>query len=111
MTDRAGPVLRAGLTLAFLYLGLEKLIGRPATLAPYADLDLGHWPRFVTGAVETVAALALWTPAAPLAALALMVVTVIGFTAKVLFSGPPLLHLLALFVLATTLLVLDLRRS
>ena len=112
MIDRARPVLlRVGLTLAFLYFGLAKLLGRPASVELYLEIGLGQWPRHVTGAVETLGALSLWTPAAPLGALALMVTTVVGFTARVLFIGPPLLHLLALFILATTLLVLDLRRS
>lgn len=111
MTDRAGPVLRAGLTLVFLYLGLQKLLGQPSVVALYAETGLGQWPRIVTGAIETVSALILWTAAAPLGALALMVVTVMSFAARALFTGPPLLHLLALFGLTTALLLLDLRRS
>lgn len=109
MSDRVRPVLRAGLTLAFLYLGLTKLFGLPA--GPDAGLGFGSWPRYVTGTVETLGALALWTPAAPLAALALMVTMVISFAARVLFIGPPVLHLLALFLVTTALLVLDLRRG
>lgn len=111
MTERVSPVLRAGLTLAFLYLGITKLLGLPAGMGSDAGLGFGQWPRYLTGAIETVGALALWTPAAPLAALALMVTLVIGFAAKVLFIGPPVLHLLALFALSTALLVLDLRRG
>ncbi|SFG44067.1 hypothetical protein SAMN04488020_102243 [Palleronia marisminoris] len=111
MIDRAGPVLRAGLTLVFLYFGIEKLLGQPSIVALYAETGLGQWPRYVAGAIETVSALILWTAAAPVGALALMVVTVTGFAARVLFVGPPLVHLLALFILATTLLVIDLRRS
>lgn len=111
MTDRVRPALRVGLTLAFLYLGLAKLFGLPGGAGPDAGLGFGQWPRYLTGGIETLGALALWTPAAPLATLALMVTMVIGFAAKVLFIGPPVLHLLALFAIATALLVLDLRRS
>ncbi len=109
MIDRARPVLRAGLTLVFLYIGIEKLLDRSASVELFSGL--GQWPRHLTGAVEAVSALVLWTPAAPLGALALMVTTVMGFTARVLFTGPPLLHLLTLFILVTVLLVLDLRRG
>ena len=111
MPDRVRPVLRAGLTLAFLWFGLEKLLGLPAAVELYAELGFGQWPRYVTGTVETLAAIALWTPAAPLVALALMVTMVVGFSAKVLFVGPPVLHLLALFLLTGGLLILDLRRA
>ena len=111
MLDWVRPVLRAGLTLAFLYYGLAKLLGLPAGTGPDAGLGFGDWPRYMTGTVETLGALALWTPAAPLAALALMVTMVTAFAVRVLFVGPPVLHLLALFLSAAVLLVLDLRRG
>ena len=111
MIDTARPVLRAGLTLAFLWFGLTKLTGQAGTVELYEALGFGQWPRFVTGSVETLAALALWTPLAPAACLALMVTMAIGFSAKVLLVGGMVVHLLALGLLAALLLWWDTQRT
>ncbi len=107
--DRLRTILRAGLLLAFLYFGLEKLLGLPGAVALYDALGFGQWPRYVTGTVETVSAIALLTPFAPYACLALAATMVVGFTAKVLLVGPPIWHLAGLFVLLLLLLWLDMR--
>ncbi len=111
MADRVRPVLRAGLILCVLYFGLEKLLGLPGAVALYDALGFGQWPRYVTGAVETGSALALLTPLAPWACLALIVTMAIGATAKVLLVGPPIWHLIALALAAAILLLLDRRAA
>jgi putative oxidoreductase len=108
-TERLRSILRAGLLLAFLYVGLEKLLGLPGAVSLYDALGFGQWPRYVTGTVETVSALALLTPLAVYACLALAATMAVGFTAKALIVGPPVWHLAVLFVLAVLLLLLEYR--
>lgn len=103
--------LRAGLTLCFLYFGLEKLLGLPGAVALYDALGVGQWPRYVTGTVETAGAIGLLTPAAHWASLALILTMLVGFTAKALLVGPPVWHLLALAVATALLLLLDRRAA
>ncbi len=107
--DRLRTILRAGLLLAFLYFGLEKLLGLPGAVALYDALGFGQWPRYLTGTVETVSALALLTPFAPYACLALAATMAVGFTAKLLLVGPPVWHLVLLALAALLLLWLDMR--
>lgn len=105
--DRIRLVLRLGLLLAFLYFGLEKLLGLPRAVALYDALGFGQWPRYVTGSVETLSALALLTPVSAYACLALAATMAVGFTAKLLLVGPPVWHLAALGLAALVLFVLD----
>lgn len=111
MADRIRPVLRAGLILSFLYFGLEKLLGLPGAVALYDALGFGQWPRYVTGTVETLGALALLTPVSQWACLALVATMVVGATAKALLVGPPIWHLIALALAAAILLFLDRRAT
>ena len=99
--------LRAALTLGFLWFGLTKLTGTAGTVTLYDALGFGQWPRFVTGTVETVGALALWSPVARLATLALIATMIVGFTAKALLVGPPVWHIAAMGIGAALLLYLD----
>ncbi len=109
MARRLRPALRAGLVLAFLYFGLEKLLGLPGAVALYDAFGFGQWPRYVTGTVETLGALGLLTPLAPLAGLALVATMAVGFTAKALLVGPPVWHLAALGVAAALMAFIDWR--
>lgn len=99
-----GPLLtllRAGLTLAFLYFGLTKLLGSPSAVALYETLGLGQWIRYVTGSVETLGALALWIPGAQgLAALALTFTMVLGLSAMLIIIGGAWGHLALLLILS-----------
>ena len=103
--------LRAALTLGFLWFGLTKLTGTAGTVALYDALGFGQWPRFVTGSVETVGALALWSSFARLAALALVATMIAGFSAKALLVGPPVWHIATMGVLAAILLYLDIKAA
>ena len=94
-------VLRAGLTLAFLYFGLTKLLGAPSAVALYEALGMGQWIRYVTGSVETVGAIALWIPGIQgLAALALTATMILGLAAMLIFIGGVWVHLAVLLVLS-----------
>ena len=111
MTTLLRPVLRGVLTVGYLYFGLQKLLGAESAVALYDALGFGQAPRYVTGTVETLGAVALWTPVAPLAALALIATMIIGFTAKLTLVGPPVWHIAALGLATLALLILDRRRA
>ncbi|GFE65213.1 DoxX family protein [Litoreibacter roseus] len=90
-------LLRMILSAAFLYFGLEKLLGAPSAVALYETLGFGQWPRFVTGTVETASAIGLWLPhLQAISALALTATMIIGLSALILFAGPPYWHMIAL---------------
>ena len=111
MTDTPRLLLRTVLSLGFAWFGLEKLLGLPGAVALYDALGFGQWPRYVTGTVETLGGVLLWTSAAPLAALALIATMVVGTTAKALLVGPPVAHIAALGLGTAILLVLDRRAA
>ena len=111
MTDILRLGLRTVLSLAFAWFGLEKLLGLPGAVALYDALGFGQWPRYVTGTVETLGAVLLWTAAAPLAALALIATMAVGLTAKAVLVGPPVIHIAALGLGALVLLILDRRAA
>lgn len=94
-------LLRGGLTLAFLWYGLTKLLGTPDAIALYEALGFGHIPRFITGSIETFGAVALWIPGLQgLSALALTVTMAVGLSAMLFIIGGPWWHLALLLVLS-----------
>jgi len=82
----------------FLFSGGSKLFGAPAMVALFDAIGWGQWFRYVTGAIETTAAVALLIPSAAVFGAVLLIPTMIGATAANLFLGqtpiPPLLLLL-----------------
>lgn len=96
-------VLRAALTIAFLYFGLRKLVGYPVDVAIYDAIGFGQFPRYVTGSVEVLAAALLWVRGwqGP-AGLVLAVTMVTGLFALLIWIGPPYWHMLVLLAGATT---------
>ena len=90
-------LLRAGLTLAFIYYGLRKLGGDPRDITIYQAIGFGQFPRYVTGTVEVTGALLLWVRGwRGVAGLILMVTICVGLTALLLWAGPPYWHMLVL---------------
>lgn len=91
--------LKALLTAAFLYYGLQKLGGFAPAVEMYERLGYGQAPRFMTGSAETLGALALWWKGRELYAALLLVGTMcIGMSALLIYLGPPYFpvpHLLA----------------
>jgi putative oxidoreductase len=97
----AVQVLLAGL---FLYYGYNKLSGASQTVETFEVIGLGHWLRYLTGALEVAGAIGLLIPRlAGLAALGLAGV-MIGAVATEVFVMPesdPVVPLVLLIVTAT----------
>ena len=91
-------VAQIALAAMFLVAGGSKLVGAPAMVTLFNAIGLGQWFRYVTGAIEMSAAVALLIPsAAPFGAI-LLVPTMIGAATANVFLGqspaPPLVLLL-----------------
>ncbi|WP_333714245.1 hypothetical protein [Yoonia sp.] len=90
-------LLRALLSLAFLYYGFRKLGGFPAEVAIYEAIGFGQFPRFVTGSVEVGGAILLWVRGwRGVAGLILLSTVCIGLAALLIWVGPPYWHMLVL---------------
>ena len=91
-------VLQIALAAMFLAAGGSKLIGAPAMVALFDAIGWGQWFRYVTGAIETSAAVALLIPSAAVYGAMLLIPTMIGAIVTNLFLGqsviPPLVLLL-----------------
>jgi putative oxidoreductase len=91
-------VVQIGLAAMFLMAGGSKLFGAPAMVALFHAIGWGQWFRYVTGAIETSAAVALLIPSAAVFGAMLLIPTMIGAIAANLFLGqsviPPLVLLL-----------------
>ena len=94
-------VMQIALAAVFLFAGGSKLAGVPAMLNLFAAIGLGQWLRYVTGAIEISAAIALLIPsAAPFGAI-LLVPTMFGAAIANLFIGQsPAVPLVLLLVAA-----------
>jgi uncharacterized membrane protein YphA (DoxX/SURF4 family) len=55
-------VLQALLAAAFLMAGASKLVGAEVMVKQFDTLGLGQWFRYLTGALEVLAAVLLLTP-------------------------------------------------
>ena len=94
-------VTQLALAAMFLFSGGSKLVGAPAMVNLFAAIGLGQWFRYVTGAIEISAAVALLIPsAAPFGAI-LLVPTMFGAATANLFLGQsPVVPLVLLLVAA-----------
>ena len=92
-------VTQIALAAMFLFSGVSKLAGAPTMVNMFAAIGLGQWFRYVTGAIEISAAVALLIPsAAPFGAI-LLVPTMAGAAAANLFLGQsPVVPLVLLLV-------------
>jgi len=90
--------LQIVLAAMFLFAGGSKLMGAPAMVALFNAIGWGQWFRYLTGAIETSAAVALLIPSASVFGAILLIPTMIGATATNLLLGqspaPPLFLLL-----------------
>ena len=86
------------LAAMFLFAGGSKLVGAPAMVNLFAAIGWGQWFRYLTGAIEITAAVALLIPSVALFGAILLVPTMIGAVIANLFLGqspaPPLVLLL-----------------
>lgn len=94
-------VTQIALAAMFLFAGGAKLVEAPAMVNLFAAIGLGQWFRYVTGAIEISAAVALLIPsAAPFGAI-LIVLTMFGAAIANLSMGQsPAVPLVLLLVAA-----------
>jgi putative oxidoreductase len=97
-------LVQIGLAAMFLMAGGSKLTAAPTMVALFDAIGWGQWFRYVTGAIETSAAVALLIPSAAVFGAMLLIPTMIGAIAANLFLGqsviPPLLLLLVASAIA-----------
>ena len=90
----------------FLFAGGSKLVGAPAMVSLFNAIGWGQWFRYVTGAIETSAAIALLIPSAAPFGAVLLVPTMLGAATANLSLGQspvvPLVLLLAAAAVAWT---------
>jgi uncharacterized membrane protein YphA (DoxX/SURF4 family) len=94
-------VTQIALAAMFLFAGSSKLIGAPAMVALFDAIGWGQWFRYVTGAIETSAAVALLIPSAAVFGAMLLIPTMIGAIATNLFLGQSVAPPLVLLVVAS----------
>jgi uncharacterized membrane protein YphA (DoxX/SURF4 family) len=70
--------LRIVLALLFVATGLSKLSGQPMMVTEFDTIGLGQWFRYLTGALEVIAAIAVLVPAASAFGALLMVCVAAG---------------------------------
>ena len=75
------------LAAMFLFAGGSKLAGAPAMVQLFTAIGWGQWFRYLTGAIEVSAAVALVIPSAALFGAILLIPTMIGATIANLFFG------------------------
>ncbi|HEV2748883.1 MAG TPA: DoxX family protein [Gemmatimonadales bacterium] len=89
------------LAAMFLFAGGSKLVGAPAMVDLFAAIGWGQWFRYLTGAIEISAAVALLIPSAALFGAILLVPTMVGAAIANLFlRQSPAVPLVLLLVAA-----------
>ena len=92
-------VTQIALAAMFLFAGGSKLVGAPAMVALFDALGLGQWFRYVIGAIEISAALALLIPSVAHLGAMLLIPTMLGAAVANLFLGQsPAIPLVVLLV-------------
>jgi hypothetical protein len=96
---RPMTLLRAALTLAFLYFGLRKLGSFSTDVAIYDAIGFGQFPRYITGSIEVIGAGLLWWRGwEGIAGILLLGTMIVGLSALLIWVGPPYWHMLMLMV-------------
>ncbi len=94
-------VIKALLTLAFAAAGVAKLAGVEMMVQTFEAVGVGHWFRYLTGAIELGSAILLWVPGLQFIAAALLTCTMIGAViAHIFILGPSAVPALVLGILA-----------
>jgi putative oxidoreductase len=96
-------VLQIALAAMFLMAGGSKLIGAPAMVALFDAIGWGQWFRYLTGAIEAGAAIALLIPSAAVFGASLLVPTMAGAVVTNLSLGQSVVPPLVLLALALTI--------
>ena len=98
-TSKLMTILRAALTIAFLYFGLRKLGSFSTDVAIYDAIGFGQFPRYITGSIEVIGAGLLWWRGwEGIAGLLLLGTMIVGLSALLIWVGPPYLHMLILIL-------------
>jgi putative oxidoreductase len=92
------------LATMFLFSGGSKLVGAPAMVTLFDAIGFGQWFRYLTGAIEAGAAIALLIPSAAVFGAMLLIPTRIGATAANLLLGQTPIPPLVLLVVASAVL-------
>jgi len=92
-TNTAAWALQIFLGLAFLFFGAMKLGGAEKMVAMFHAIGLGQWLRYVTGTVEFVSAILLFSPRTAAVGAFLIGCTMVGAIATnlLLIGSNPLL--------------------
>ncbi len=90
--------LQIGAAAMFLFAGTHKLSGDPAMVQAFAAIGVGQWFRYVTGAIEIVAAVLLLVPSLALYGALALAITMTGAVVTHLFilGGSPVAALVLL---------------
>jgi putative oxidoreductase len=96
-------VTQVVLALMFLMAGGSKLAGVPAMVSLFGQIGVGQWFRYVTGAIELTAGIALLIPSASIFGAVLLIPTMIGAIVVNVFVVPasPVAPLVLLLLAAT----------
>jgi putative oxidoreductase len=94
-------VLQIALATMFLFSGGSKLAGARAMVALFDAIGWGQWFRYVTGAIEASAAVALLIPSAAVFGAMLLIPTMMGAIAANLFLGQSAIPPLVLLIVAS----------
>jgi putative oxidoreductase len=96
-------VTQVALALMFLMAGGSKLAGLPAMVSLFGQIGVGQWFRYVTGAIELTAGIALLIPSAAIFGAMLLIPTMIGAIVVNVFVVPasPVAPLVLLLLAAT----------
>ena len=96
-------VMQVVLGLAFLMAGGSKLVGVPAMVSLFGQIGVGQWFRYVTGAIELTAGIALLIPSTAIFGAIVIIPTMIGAIVVNVFvvPAPPAAPLVLLLLAAT----------
>ena len=94
-------VAQIALGAMFLFAGGSKLAGAQAMVALFDAIGWGQWFRYVTGAIETSAAIALLFPSAAVFGAMLLIPTMIGAITANIYLGQTVIPPLVLLVVAS----------
>ena len=79
---------QVALALMFLMAGGSKLAGVPVMVSLFGQIGVGQWFRYVTGAIELTAGIALLIPSAAIFGAMLLIPTMIGAIVVNVFVVP-----------------------
>ena len=81
-------VTQVALALMFVMAGGSKLAGVPVMVSLFGQIGVGQWFRYVTGAIELTAGIALLIPSAAIFGAMLLIPTMIGAIVVNVFVVP-----------------------